>query len=122
MNMDLAGIMVLVAILAVALTAALVINGSKDKTRKRVPNYKALFIIGFSWIPVGIATHNPAFWGIGAIFLLTGLANKDKWKQGTRWSDLPRRTRTLKIAFAVGIAMLLLLIIAFNLATSRTGQ
>lgn len=113
--MDIAEIIVLVAILAVALTAALVINVPKDKTRKHVPNYKALFIIGFSWIPVGIATHNPAFWGIGAVFLLTGLAHKDKWKQETKWSDLPRRTRALKIAFAAGIAVLLLLIIVFNL-------
>jgi hypothetical protein len=116
MNMDVAEIIVLVAILAVALTAALVINVSKDKERKHVPNYKALFIIGFSWIPVGIATHNPAFWAIGAVFLLTGLANKDKWKQETKWSDLPRRTRMLKIASAVVIAGLLLLLMALNLA------
>ena len=48
-------------------------------------NYRALFIIGISFLPMGIiflTIIGPAFMGftaMGLIFLIIGAANKDKW-------------------------------------------
>ena len=61
---------------------------NKNKLEKVDDNtdYKAYYSLGIIFIPVGIAvtiaTRNPGFLGImalGLIFLLTSIANKDKW-------------------------------------------
>jgi hypothetical protein len=51
------------------------------------PNYRVFFIIGISWIPIGVVfiiTINfvlgVAFMCIGAAYLVIGLANRDKWE------------------------------------------
>ena len=64
-------------------------------------NYRALCIMGIAWLPVGIATRNPGLWGMGIIFLFVGLANRDKWKDEKKWSDLTpveRRTKLILVA------------------------
>jgi len=43
------------------------------------PNYRALFVVGISWIPIGLASENNAFWIFGIVFMITGWANRDKW-------------------------------------------
>ena len=50
------------------------------------PNYQVFFIIGISWIPIGIVfmlTINTvigiAFMSMGLAYISIGLANKDKW-------------------------------------------
>jgi len=49
------------------------------------PDYRALFIMGISFLPMGIiftATINPAtigFVGTGIIYMAIGSANRDKW-------------------------------------------
>jgi len=57
-------------------------SGNRDEA-----NYKAFFIIGITFLPVGVAlsasTHNPGFFGmsgLGAAYLAIALANRDKWK------------------------------------------
>ena len=49
-------------------------------------NYRSFFIIGLTFLPVGVtlsvATHNPGLIGIsgmGAVYLVIGLSNRDKW-------------------------------------------
>jgi len=49
-------------------------------------DYRALFILGLSFIPVGIigvTLLNVGFLGIlglGVVYMVTGLANRDKWQ------------------------------------------
>ena len=43
-------------------------------------NYRLFFILGIVWLPIGIATQNPGLWGMGAVFLIVGLTNRDKWQ------------------------------------------
>ena len=56
----------------------------KEKEFKK-PNYKAFFILGFIWFPLGIIFVTQmgllgySFIGIGFVYLIIGLANRDKW-------------------------------------------
>ncbi len=52
------------------------------------PNYEVFFIFGIFFLPMGIVLmitiDNPAFIGItgmGLIYMVIGLANRDKWKK-----------------------------------------
>ena len=53
----------------------------------REVDYRAFFIMGISFLPMGIiftATINPGFIGfigMGIIYMAIGLANRDKWKK-----------------------------------------
>ncbi len=47
-----------------------------EKQKQRNVNYRALFILGITFIPVGIATANPAFMTLGLVFLAIGLLNR----------------------------------------------
>jgi len=58
----------------------------KDGTYKE-PDYRAFFIMGICFLPMGIiitSSVNPGFVGfigIGIIYMAIGLANRDKWKK-----------------------------------------
>ena len=58
-----------------------------EKKPKKEPDYRAFFIMGISFLPVGIiftAAISPGFIGftaIGLIYMTIGLANRDKWKK-----------------------------------------
>jgi hypothetical protein len=58
----------------------------KDGTYKE-PNYRAFFIMGICFLPMGIiftSSVNPGFVGfigLGIIYMAIGLANRDKWKK-----------------------------------------
>ncbi|MCA9934943.1 MAG: hypothetical protein KC415_13510 [Anaerolineales bacterium] len=43
---------------------------------KREPNYRALFILGIAFIPIGIATDNTVFIALGGLFTIIFLANQ----------------------------------------------
>ena len=52
------------------------------------PNYQVFFILGICFLTMGIVLmitrDNPAFIGItgmGLIYMVIGLANRDKWKK-----------------------------------------
>jgi hypothetical protein len=83
------------------------------RSRPHAPDYRALFIIGVTWIPLGLATGNNIFTILGVALMALGLANKGKWKEQRKWSDLDPKTKNLKIAL---LAILSLLLIA-GLAT-----
>jgi len=77
---------ILCAILVIAgIILAIVILKKKRGGKAQEPNYRALFIIGISFLPMGIifiTIIGPAFIGftaMGLIFLIIGAANKDKW-------------------------------------------
>ena len=83
-------ILVLIVILALALIvgiifAIFVLKKKKEGTYKE-PDYRAFFIMGICFLPMGIiftTTLNPGFIGfivLGIAYMTIGLANKDKWK------------------------------------------
>ena len=55
--------------------------------RKRDPNYRGMFILGISLIALGTSFISlqpkpigPVFIGVGGLFLMSSLKNKDKWQ------------------------------------------
>ncbi len=111
--MDNTIIIALIAGLALLLVLFMVISASKNKEEKKVPNYRALFILSLSWLPIGIAIKNPGLWGMGIVFLIVGLVNKEKWGKETKWADLSPKVKKIKIIFVGGLTILLLAAIAF---------
>ena len=97
--MDNLAIAFLIVTLAVALAAiAIVIRSSKKADQKSIPNYKALFILGITWLPIGFVNNNPGLWSMGLVFMIVGLVKTDLWGQETKWADLPQATKRIKLA------------------------
>ena len=65
--------------IAVAIVLVAVFAGRGKFNGTREHNYRALFIVGLSWIPIGLATGLAVFWILGTVFMLAGLANRHKW-------------------------------------------
>ena len=98
--------------LALLLVVAAVIATSKER-KKIVPDYRAMFVLGLVFLPIGLAGGNPGLWGMGLAFLLAGLVNKDKWGKQTKWADYPPRFKKIKLIAVIGLATLLLAAVAF---------
>lgn len=104
-------------VLILIVLLALVAVAYRRKEGQVDPDYRAFFIIGVTWLPLGIATENPAFWGMGAIFMAVGLANRDKWKDEKRWSNLSASERGLKLMIILGLTLVITAgFVAFYLA------
>ena len=76
---------VIVALIIIMLGAAIYMR----KKYNIKPNYRVLFIIGITWIPLGIATKNIAFSAAGIVMMIVGLTKKKEWDQEQSWKDLP---------------------------------
>lgn len=78
------------------------------KKGRHEPDYYTLFIIGITWLPLGLAMENPAFWILGLVFIGVGLANKDKWKKKQKWKVLTKEERKLRLILIIGLTVLLI--------------
>ncbi len=72
-------------ILALVLGAIVAIQRGKKLGMEKETDYKTLYTLGISLIPLGIifsATVSPVFIGfliIGVVYMTIGIKNKDKW-------------------------------------------
>lgn len=100
---------ILTLIIGIAVLAVLfaVIFIYRNKGQKVEPDYRVFFILGITWLPLGIATDNPGFLGMGAVFTAIGLANRSKWKKEPKWSELDPEKRRTKFLIILGITVLL---------------
>ncbi len=73
---------------------------------KRKLDYRILFIIGISWLPLGISLDNPVFIAIGSIMMLIGLANRKTWRENGPRVEPPETQKKLTIAVSLGFAAL----------------
>lgn len=69
---------VIVIVLALSIGVFFVVRNRGLETR--VDDYRAFFIMGAAFIPIGIATENSAMWIIGLVFIILGATNRDKWR------------------------------------------
>ena len=67
----------------------IIIKRNKKISNQEETNYLTFFILGITFLPMGIVMsitiENPGFFGIagmGAVFLIIGLANRKKWEKG----------------------------------------
>jgi len=108
--------------LVVAGLAIVLVAVGKRRQEGIPPDYRTFFIMGITWLPLGIAlsvtTDNPGFYGLGVmglVFLIVSLANRDKWQDQPALSELPageRRTRFLLVlAGLVGLLVLGVLVL-----------
>jgi len=97
----------LIAILIIGLGVLFLYYKRKDPNYAHEPDYRVFFILGITWLPLGIATNNPIFWGMGAVLMVAGLANRDKWKEQPNWSEMDPARRTFKILVIIGLVVLL---------------
>ena len=95
-------------VIALIVVLFLAIAYNRNKGQKSAADYRTFFILGISMLPVGIATDNPGLWGMGAVFMVFGLANRDKWSEEPRWSELSPERRGFKLIILGGLAVLLL--------------
>ena len=78
---------IVAVMIVIGLLLILVLFKKKKEGKMRTPNYKIFFILGLSWIPIGIVflvTINTvlgiAFMGLGISYIAIGLTNRDKWE------------------------------------------
>ena len=76
------------AIAAIVGVFVLFIMGKKKKEGTyKEPDYRAFFIMGICFLPMGIiftTSISPAFisfLAMGLLYMIIGLANRDKWKK-----------------------------------------
>ena len=80
------GIIVLIMLGLLILVVAVTMKRRKEGKYPE-PDYRAFFVLGICLLPMGVVfvtTLNPGFIGfigLGAFFMMLGLANRDKWKK-----------------------------------------
>lgn len=74
-------------ILLIGVVVSIYVYKKRKKGEMREPNYQAFFTMGISFLALGIilsAAVGPAFigfFGLGIIYMVIGLANRDKWEK-----------------------------------------
>lgn len=120
-------ILISVAVLVVVIGILAIIATFKTK-RKHKPDYYAFFIMGITWlaigIPLGTTARNWTFFILGIVFLTIGLANKDKWKTNheyNKWKNLTKTERIFRVIILVILGLLVLAgLVVFLLVRSGT--
>jgi NO-binding membrane sensor protein with MHYT domain len=100
---------IVICVLIIGVLAVFMVN----KKKRHEIDYKAWFVIGIAWIPLGIATNNIGFVGMGAVFMTLGLKNKDKWGKKIKLSK--KQTKQMKWAVLAGVVLLLVGVAVFSM-------
>ncbi len=109
-------IMISIGVLIVLLGIVAFILFKKGKRHE--PDYYNFFIIGVIWTAFGIIFYDGMFFFLlmGIVFMVLGLANKDKWKKNHRtWKQLSKSEKKFKIIIFIllGIGVLAGLVLWF---------
>ncbi len=90
----------------------------RDRKAKWAVDYYSLFAFGIIFFVLGIVMNLSVFWILGLIYMLAGLANKDKWKKNRRdWKKMNKKEKKLVI---ITIIILLILLLAGIVASLLT--
>jgi len=96
---------IIIGILILVLAVIFII---RRKKYGYTPKYKTFFIIGITWIPLGIATKNWVFTFVGLSFMIIGVKNKNRWKDEKKWSELSPEVRRMKLIIMTIMTLLLI--------------
>jgi hypothetical protein len=89
-EMIIVSLVLLGIVLVIGLLLVFILIKRKNEGSPVEPNYRALFIIGISFLPLGslgIILDNPGFMGmtaLGVIYMSIGLAHRDKWEKNNK--------------------------------------
>jgi hypothetical protein len=77
--------LIVAVLVIIGLILTLVIFKKKKEGKMGEPNYQAFFVLGISFLVLGIilaSSISPGFYGfvgLGIVYMAIGLANRDKW-------------------------------------------
>ena len=111
--------MIILAIIIVIGLIIAIISAKARRKEGRKPNFKAFFIIGITWIPIGIATQNYVFMIAGLAFMIMGIMKKKEWKDQPKWEDLSPAEKKMKLALIIFLALILILGVVFYFIASN---
>jgi hypothetical protein len=108
-------ILISIAIILVLLFVLMILFRKKVKAPT---DYYVFFIIGLTWLPLGLVFKNPALWGMGLVFLIVGLVHKKEWKKNHRpWNKLSKEEKKYRKIIIAALGVLVLVgLVAFLLA------
>lgn len=111
----------LVLVLIIVLGIVAFLKYKKDGCLKQ--DYKAMFIIGISWVSLGIVFYstyqNISFLLMGLVFTGVGLANKDKWGKEVEQCDNGAKN---KICLLTGVLLLFFVAGVFGYIETRSNN
>ena len=86
-----------------------------DQQTEKNSRNSFFFILGVSFIPIGIGTDNPAFIGVGVVFMIMGFSNQqiEKNKGITPEQKAIRKKIIRMIAFVLLVLLLAVILITF---------
>lgn len=87
--------------------------------KKRTPDYYSLFIIGITWLVIGIPIKNYVLSAIGIVLMTIGLANKKKWQKRKKWNELTKKEKNAKIIIMAILFVLFIVGLIFFLLTEK---
>jgi len=80
--------LIIAVLVVIGLVLTLLVFKKKKEGKMGEPNYQVFFIIGIAWLPIGVVfmltinlVMGIAFMGMGASYMVIGLANRDKWEK-----------------------------------------
>jgi hypothetical protein len=103
-------ILVTIAVLVVLL-AIVAIYYNKNSKGAHKPDYYTFFVMGIIWFPFGVIFDMPVFYILGLVFMLSGIVNKDKWKENHKAALINKKP--LKVMLLIGLALFFLLGLIF---------
>jgi hypothetical protein len=109
-------VLILMAVLLVGLGVFVIWQARKKGWEEHQTDYRTLFWMGLIWVVVGgpLSFFNAGtmgLFGIGLVFFIVGLVNRDKW--GKKQKLTPGQRRIKMVAILIGLVVLLLGILAF---------
>ena len=116
---------ILIALAAGLLVALLAVFVSKKQRKENCKtDYRTFYILGLVWTIIGLplffADGNAGFFAMGVVFLVIGLANKDKWEE-TSGPVLTEKKRGLLFGALLGglLALTIVLYAGWHIRSSE---
>lgn len=100
---------ILISVAGILVVLGVVALLALKKGKRRPIDYYSFFIIGIIWTAAGIPLGNYALSVMGIIFMIIGLANKNKWKKNrVHWNDLTKEEKKWRMILIVLLGVLVL--------------
>ena len=104
---------IIISITILILLLLIVLIFKRKEIMNKPTDYRAFFIIGVAFIPIGIGTDNYAFIGLGVIYILLGLKNRKTWGKKIKPSEKEAKDKLKLFYVLLGLLILAVLIFFF---------
>ena len=93
--------------------------------KKHDVDYYSLFVMGITWLPLGIVfivigySLGSLFFVLGLVFLVVGLSHRGEWKKHRTWRQLKGNEKKWKMAIIILLGLFLLIGVAVLYVTGK---